>query len=470
MTFVARGWSGCVWFVLAIGVAAGCGRAKPVPPAPPPPLVTVVQPVEYPVQKFQYYNGYFDAIESVEIRARVKGILTEIKFKEGEEVRGPRPEEGFEGTPLYAIDRREYETAVARAQAELERAKGEILNWKAQIKLAEAELERLKRAMGATSQTELDRAQATLEIDQAQLAVAEAEKDAAEAALRTARIQLGYTDIRAPIDGRINRTLVTRGNLVGQIEPTLLTTIVSVDELFVYFDAPERDLITYLREASRRQLPDPTSGQLEFAVGVETEVGYPHPGYIDFRENRVDPGTGTVRIRGRVKNPPVPPYNKRLLYPGLYARVRVPAGPAEKQLVLPEEALQSGQEGRFVYVVAPDGTVAKRVVTVGETVWRSPPAEATSAARWTVLNPRSEAIAAAGAGAGSGPGDGAHPPPSSFPLLAVVAIEKGLHPAEHVIINGVQRVRPGMKAQAELWEFKPPPGPGSKAAPRGSSG
>ena len=125
---------------------------------------------------------------------------------------------------------------------------------------------------------------------------------------------------------------ITPGNLVGQNEATLLTTIVSVDPLYVYFDVPERDLVEYQRASMKEELPDATSRKLTVEIGVETEEGFPHPGVIDFRENRVDTGTGTVRIRGRIPNPILSPGNARLLYPGLYSRVRVPSGEPTKHL------------------------------------------------------------------------------------------------------------------------------------------
>lgn len=424
-------------FAVLSGFLVGCSGSKGPPPSPPPPKVTVVKPETAEVQKYLEYNGYLDAIESVEVKARVKGILNDVKFIEGNEVTA--------GTPLYAIDQREYLTSLSRTKAELEEKKAEILNWQAQIRLAQSDLARLAQAVGASSQTELDKARATLDVNKARLAVAEANRDAAAAAVHTSEIQLGYTEIKAPIDGRINRTLVTRGNLVGQSEPTLLTTIVGVEELYVYFDAPERDLVAYQRESAKTLMPDLTSRTLPIEVGVATEPGFPHFGTIDFRENRVDPGTGTVRIRGRLKNPQVPPNNTRLLYPGLFAKVRVPSGLPQKQLVIPEEALLTGQDGRFVYVIGPNDVVERRNVTVAETVWRSPPRDDKDAPRWTVKNPNP---------AEAKPGQPS--PPSEFPLLSVVAIERGLKPDDRVIVNGIQKVRPGQPAVPELWEFKAP--------------
>lgn len=412
---------------------AGCQGGKAPPPAPPPPVVNVVRPVVIPVQGYYEYNGHLEAVEAVEVRARVKGLLDEVHFVEGAEVEA--------GTPLYAIDPREYKTAVARATADQAKAEADIGNWKAQIKLAEAELSRLARSPGgAVSQSEIDKARAMVDVNQAQLGVAEATRDAAAAALRTATIQLGYTDIKAPIAGRISRTLVTKGNLVGQDQPTLLTTIVSMDPIYVYFDAPERDLMRYSVAVQ------PKGGtEVPIGVGVGVEEGYPHHGKIDFQENRVDVGTGTVRLRGRIPNPPAGPQGTRLLYPGLYARVRVPAGPPKPLPVIPEDAIMTGQEGRYVFVLGPGEVVEKRVVTVGPGVWQAPPPDEAAAPGWVLIDP-DPAPAPAGGPAG----------PVRKSARSVVSIEKGLSPEDRVIVDGLQKARPGAPVTPDLWELRGP--------------
>ena len=424
----------------AFGAAAiaGCNRDKPVPPAPPPPTVTVARPVSYPVQTYYEYNGHLEAVETVEVRARVKGILQDVHFVEGDEVDA--------GAPLYTIDPREYRTAVARAAAEQARAAADIDNWKAQIKLAETELQRLIRSPGgAVTQSEIDKARAMVDVNAAQLAVAQAAKDGAAAALQTANIQLGYTDIRAPIAGRISRTLVTKGNLVGQDQPTLLTNIVSVDPLFVYFDAPERDLVRY------QQTVRPKSGpEAAVEIAVAAEEGFPHRGKIDFQENRVDVGTGTVRIRGRIPNPAAST-GGRLLYPGLYARVRVPAGAPEPRPVIPEEALMTGQEGRFVFVVGPNNVIERRIVTVGTRVWQAQRPEEATGPGWALINPNPAPAPPAGE-----PGKAAPPAPVRVPLRSMIAIDRGLSPDDRVVVNGLQKARPGAPVNPENWEIRAP--------------
>jgi multidrug efflux system membrane fusion protein len=332
---------------------AGCGGAKIEPPKLPHPKVTVITPVSYPVRDYWHYNGYLDTTESVEVRSKIRGFIAKVEFKEGTEVQ--------EGDLLYRIERVEYETARNKAKAELDRAEADIKNLEAQIKLAKADRDRYAEAVqrGVEARPELDRAQATYDVRVAEHRAAIAARDAAEAALKTAEIQLNYTDIRAKISGRISRTLVNKGNLI-QADTTLLTTIVRVDELFVYFDAPESDLIAYQRtQISRLPLRAGVLlarmlmgqgfsevGSIPVEVGLPGEEGYPHVGYIDFRENRIETSTGTIRIRGRIDNPPV--NGIRLLFPGMYARIRVPKGDPYPQLTLTEDCLMTGQEGRFV--------------------------------------------------------------------------------------------------------------------------
>jgi RND family efflux transporter MFP subunit len=423
--------------------ASGCNRGKEAPPPPPPPKVSVAKPAVVPVQSYFEYNGNLETTQAVEIRARVKGFLNQVYFVEGTEVRGPHPmatdPELKRGAKLYAIDDREYKTAVRKAEADLAKATADIGNWKAQIKLALAEVERLTQATIATSRTEVEKAKATLEVNQAELLAAEASQESAAAALHSAHIQLGYTDIRAPIAGRISRTHVDEGNLVGQTEATLLTTIVRMDELYVFFDSPERDLIEYQKAMASSSVADPTSRTIPVFVGVTGEIGFPHKGTIDFRENRVDQGTGTIRIRGRIPNPVVPPQNTRLLYPGLYAKVRVPAGLPAPRPVVPEDALMTGQEGRYVYVVGAENKVSKRTVTVGTQIYRAPPSvpgQKDAAPGWALWNPAGKDAPA--------------------PVRSVVAIEKGLGPDDTIIVDGLQKARPGAPVTPDVFQLAGP--------------
>ena len=423
-----------------LALSFGCAKGKPEQKMPPPPGVTVAKPVMYKVQNYYEYNGYLDAVDSVEVRARVKGLLKEILFEEGKEV--------AKGDPLYQINPREFESAVAKANADIAKASADIAKAesdiaksdsqidtaKAQIIFSSSELKRQEALRDATSGSDLQKARSTAAVDKANLKASEAaklaaaaDKDAAEAgklaaqaALRTAELNLSYTSIKAEITGLMSRTLVTPGNLVGQSETTLLTTIIRQDKLFIYFDAPERDLVQYLQRIRSEKTQPASAAPVQ--IGVATEEGFPHQGSIDFRDNRVDSSTGTVRVRGRIDNPKMPPGNSRLLYPGLFARVRVPYGDEKPMPAIPEDALMTGQEGRYVYIVDDKGAVSKRTVTVGPQVYRAPPPDRKDAPRWTVTEAEGKA----------GP-----------PVRSVVAIASGLTAEDTVIINGLQKVRPG---------------------------
>lgn len=399
------------------------------------------------VQAYHEYNGWLESTESVQIRARVKGTLTDVLFdqKEGTDV--------VAGADLYAIDDREYQSAVKKATGDITRATaevvkvevGELPNARKQRDLAAVTMNRYRNSVGASAE-EVSRAEAALATADAQLAVAEAALATAranvrtgEAALETAKLNVEYTRIKAPIAGRISRTLVTKGNLVGQTDATLLTTIVRLDELYAYFDAPERDLVEQLRTGG-------TAAVIPVEIGVATEDGFPHDGKIDFRENRVDPGTGTIRVRGRLDNKRTRDGKDWQLYPGLFARIRVPVGEKRTLPVIPEEALMTGQEGSYVYVVGAGNVVQKRSVTVaaGPPEWRMPAGATDPAKAWTLINPN----AAPGA------------PPGA--LRSVVAIERGLGKDDVVIVSGLQKARPAAPVTPDPWAFRAPTVPAKK--------
>jgi multidrug efflux system membrane fusion protein len=321
-------------------VALGC-HAQPPPQPPPPPKVTVAHPVRRDVADRREYTGHIDAVESVDIRARVRGFLTKVNYREGTEVKA--------GDLLYEIDPREFEAAVKQAQADVERLQATLAQ-------TESEVGRANRLKGTGAITPEEVVARTAARD-----IAKAQVEQAQAALTNAQLQLSYTKVTAPIPGRIGRTLVTVGNLVGSGEPTLLTTVVRVDPMYVYFEAPEADYLDYRRLMRTEDLPPAETQETPLFVGLATDTDYPHKGTINFRDNRVDPGTGTIEIRGTLPNP------DRALVPGLYARVRVPFGKPQPRLLVPEQALSADQRGRFVLVVKPDDTVEYRPVTVGLT-------------------------------------------------------------------------------------------------------
>lgn len=414
-------------FILILLLFQGCQQQRATPPPPSPPVVTVSQPVSFPVQMYYEYNGNLEAVEYVQVTARVKGFLNEILFKEGDEVK--------QGDLLFKIDPREYIAATKRADADRRKALTEL-------KRAKNEEDRVKKlkSSGAVSDEDYEQRIATRETAEAVLLQTEAAVDAAQ-------LQLSYTEIRAPIQGQISRTLITRGNLVGQNDNTTLTSIVSMDPIFVYFDIPERDLVEYQRSMRAGQQGDLLGGSLPVEIGVATETGYPHEGVIDFRENRVDVGTGTVRIRGRIPNPRLQPGNVRILYPGLFAKIRVPSGPLANLLCIPEDALMTGQEGRYVYVLDEKKVVMKRSVTVGPAVWKAPAVADPKQPGW-VLKPTADA----------------KKEEEVKPVLvpSVIAITNGLQPGDQVVINGLTKARPGSPVSPELFNLLPPVPPSNK--------
>lgn len=443
---------------LLLALAVGCSRQKAPPPAPKPPPVTVIRPGTAPVSDYWEYNGQLEAIETVEVRARVKGYLSQIHFTSGKEI--------AKDTLLYEIDKREYLTAQARAKADVAKAKADavkaaadIQNWEAQIEFAKADFKRVEEAVSKSvgSRTDLDKAQASLDVNKAQLASAKAARDAAiaavesaEAALHTAEIQLGYTEIRAKMAGQIGHTIVDEGNLVGQSEPTLLNHIIRVDKLYAHFDLPEKDMMDYLRDSKSLNLPIPPAQTIPITFQVPGHDTTWYPGDIDYVEGRINTTTGTVRARAVVPNPfRTGSSDVRLFFPGLYIHVRVPKGPPRPQLVIPEDALMSGQEGRFLYIVGANNIVEKRIVTVGPSVWKVPPFEpGVVPPSWVIENP------SPGPPPEKGP-----PPPTRRMLRSLVAITAGLKPEDRVIVEGVQRSRPGAPVTPEEWVMKPPATP-----------
>ena len=448
------------WHRIVLGLVAlagatalgGCRGGKEPPKAPPPARVTVIHPVVVPVRDYWSYNGYLDTTKSVEVRSKIRGFLAKVEFTEGTEVEAGK-------TLLYTLEDLDYNTAVERAKAEVDRTTAEVAkagamikNSEAQLVLAEADL-KIKKETTSVGGARLDlvTAQATRDVRAAEKSAAEASlkaavgaQKAAESALKTANIQLGYTHIKAKIGGRISRTLVDEGALI-LADTTVLTSIVAVDELYIYFDAPEADFLAYRKTPGAARPSGPKGPQIPVHIGITDEIGYPHKGHIDFQENRVETATGTIHVRGRIKNPMLP-NGLRALYPGLYARVRVPKGEPKNQPSIPEDCLLSGQEGRYVYVVGADNKVAKRVVHVGATVWKAPPSvPGESPPSWVVVNPKP----------GPAP-EGQPPPPTRRPVKSIVAITAGLKAEDRIILDGIQRAQPGKPVAPEDWTLTPP--------------
>ncbi len=281
--------------LLGAALLAACsGRAEPG--APPPPEVSVAEVIARPVVEWDEYTGRVVAPETVELRPRVSGYVDRVAFEEGDAVR--------KGDLLFVIDPRPYRAALARAEAQLAQARS-------QARLAEAQNARARDLVAVSAISREDFESREAGASQAQAAVR-----AAEAAVASARLDLQFTEVRSPIDGRAGRALATVGNL-ATADVTALTTVVSLDPVHVYFETDEQRYLHYqslMRNGARESDGNPVR------VGLANERGYPHAGRVDFVDNRVDPGTGTIRARAVVPNP------DRVFTPGLFARVQLAAG------------------------------------------------------------------------------------------------------------------------------------------------
>jgi RND family efflux transporter MFP subunit len=404
-----------------LGFISGCGRGTAPAPAPSTVDLVVAEPITKRIVEWDEYTGRLEAIEFVEIRARVGGYLQEIHFTEGQIVK--------KDDLLCVIDPRLYAAAVRRAEAALRearanegRSKTEVVRTAAEKKEAEAKLaleeQRFRRAQdlvstSAISKEEFDirestvlQARALIESADANIATAEAAVTvatagvgAAEASLESAKINLDYTEVRAPTGGRVSRRFVDRGNLIsgGTADSTLLTTIVSLDPIHVSFDADEAAFLKYERlkaegkRGSSRDVKNPV-----YLALADERPAFPHQGHMDFVDNRMDPNTGTMRGRAILRNP------EFILTPGLFARVRLPGSGAYDAVLIPDAAVVSDQSERFVYVVEADGAIRRQVVEMGPVV------------------------------------------------QGLRVVRKGLSGAEKIVVRGLQRVRPGLKAKVTL--------------------
>lgn len=373
----------CLVIVLALLACIGCGPTANTFVEPPPPEVTVSSPVEQPVTDSLELTGTTAAVESVEVRARVQGFLERIDFADGARVKA--------GELLFEIDPRTYQAEYDRDDAALVQARAHLTRAKSDFKRAEELLPK-----NAISQSDYDLT--VSERDEAEAAV-----QVAEANLRAAKLNLDFTKVLAPISGRASRRLVDKGNLVGASEKTLLTTIVNDDSIYAYANMSEYDLLRLNRKYRRDPQADSKPEQRTKALlGLADETGYPHEGWIDFVDNTVDPGTGTLRVRA------IFPNDKRLLIPGLFVRLCIPLE-THPGLLVPDLAVLADQSGRYVLVVNDQDVVEQRSVTAGATVDH------------------------------------------------MRVIENGLTPSDRVVVNGLQRARPGVKV-------KPIPAPQQKGA------
>lgn len=334
---ISKGRAG-LWNVVAsisiILVVVGCDAHSQPDHAPPPPQVDVARVLVEPVTITGSFTGRLEAPETIALRPRVSGYILEVSFEEGELVEA--------GDVLFRIDPRPYEARAKAARAELEDAR-------TQAQLAEQEAERARRLMEsrAVSREEYDQRQAALARARARVSIT-------EAALDTAELDLEYTRVTAPVSGRAGRALVTRGNLASA-DQSLLTTIVSVDPLHVYFDSNESDGLGSLTLAS-------AASATKVAVTLDGHEQRPHTGRLDYIDNRLQAGTGTLTFRALLPNP------EGTLRPGQFARVEMPVRHLEHAVLVDRKAVLADQDRRFVYVVTDDNTAERRQVRPGREV------------------------------------------------------------------------------------------------------
>jgi RND family efflux transporter MFP subunit len=365
-----------ITFCLALG---GCKREPPALAATPPPVVMVSQPVEREITDYYEYTARTAAVKAVEVRARVSGYLVKINFRDGSMVKT--------GDLLFQIDPRPF-------QAVLDQAKGQVGQWEAKLARAEADTTRDQRLLPqrAISQKDLD--QAVSDRGEARAAI-----QSARGAVDKAALDLEFTRVTAPISGRVSRHLIDEGNLVTA-DSTLLTTIVSIDPMYAYFDADERSVL-HVRQLIREGKVQSarTVDTMPVLLGLADETGFAHRGTINFVDNQVNPQTGTLRLRG------VFPNEDGALEPGYFARVRVIIGQPRSALLVTERAIDTDQGRKIVYVVNDKNEVVSRPISLG------------------ALH------------------DGLR------------VIEEGVQPGERVIVNGLLQVRPGIIVEPKLVDM-----------------
>jgi RND family efflux transporter MFP subunit len=331
--------------VLLVMALAGCGQGQQQGGAPPPPEVTVAKPTQRTVVDQDEYVGRFVAIDNVEVRARVSGYLDIVHFQDGQLVK--------QGDLLFTIDKRPFENALAQAKANLDQARSNLTFTTADY----ARAQRLVKDKAISEQTYEQTAQA---YRNAQASVA-----ANEALLKQAELDLEWTELRAPVAGRISDRRVTPGNLVtgGTTgTTTLLSTIVSIDPIRLEFTFDEAAYLRYERLSRGGKDVTSREGSVVVALRLIDEPGFEHRGYMEFVDNVIDRSTGTIRARAQFSNP------DGFLTPGMFARVRVPGSPAYPALLIPDAAISSEQARKYVLVADADDVVRQKYVTPGQLV------------------------------------------------------------------------------------------------------
>jgi multidrug efflux system membrane fusion protein len=374
----------------------GCSHAPP-PVAPPEiPTVPVSRPVQRWVTDYLDFTGRTDAVEAVDVRPRVTGYLTKVAFKEGAEVK--------KGDILFEIDPRPY-------QAQLDQALGQLGLAQAQLKLAKANYQRdlAVASKGFETAQDLDR-------DAAAVEQATALQKAYQGLVDVYKLNVEYTKVRSPIDGQASRYYLTPGNLVNQ-DQTLLTTVVSLDPMYLYFELDEPTLLQVRKAIDEGKIQRSPEGHHPLLMGLQSEDGLPHAGTVNFVNNQVNPATGSISVRGVFPNPPLNG-GIRLLSPGMFARVRLPIGQPHPALLVIDRAVASDQGLKYVYVLDAKDDVEYRRVATGQLEE-----------------------------------DG----------LRVIA--QGLNADDRVVVGGLQQVRPGMHVRPELIPMPSLAPPAPETAP-----
>jgi RND family efflux transporter MFP subunit len=365
--------------ILAFAALSGCEQNSFVPP--PPPKVDVGLPLQQNVTRYLDATGNTAPIQSVDLVARVQGVLQSINYRDGSYVKA--------GTTLFTIEPEPYKLKLEQAQAAEAGSQATMkqteIDYKRQVDLV---------AKQAVSQATLDSSTSARDNAQANL-------QQAQANTKIAAINYGYTDVVAPFDGVVSAHLVSVGELVGAASPTQLATIVQLDPIYVNFNVAEQDVLRVRAEARRRGLTSGDLTRLPIEVALQTEIGYPHKGNLDYAAPMITQSTGTLAVRGVLPNP------DRILLPGYYVRVRVPFDQQQNALLVPDVALGSDQAGRYLLVVNSENIVEQRKVRTGQAEGE------------------------------------------------LRVIESGLKPDDRVVIAGLLRAIPGQKVDPQLQKIEP---------------
>jgi RND family efflux transporter MFP subunit len=370
-----------VSLILIVNALASCDSKPTSSSAPPPPTVTVSHPLQKSITEWDEYTGRFTALETVEIRARVSGFIHSVHFQEGQIVK--------KDDLLFVIDQRPYQIAVEQAKADIQRAQ-------AKLDIASQDVQRATPLLQSQTLTEreFDTRKSVQRDAAGQLA-------SAKAALKQAELNFEWTEVRAPIAGRISDKRVDAGNLItgGQTGATLLSVIVSIDPIHFVFDGSEADFLHYLRLAAAGTRPSSRDAQNPVAVRLADETEYTHQGRMDFVDNAINPKTGTIRGRAIFDN------KDGFLTPGFFGRLRLFGG-THDALLIPDSAIASDQASKIVFTVAEDGAVGTKIVELGPIV------------------------------------------------EGLRVVRSGLQPSDRIVIDGLPRARPGQKVKAEDGTIK----------------